>query len=175
MQPETTPPHAGLKTFLSKWLLVIIGVCMAIASAVISNYFIAKSHDQITEWEYQVKLAEQYIEETWENSRSLERRKDTAIILAISDREDQQVQQFIDDTLRLMNNELVNDYTYDTIQTSFDLYKFEVIERINDKYLELQNYIDQIRETRNHNDVLMNIALCFQILGLIFVLSKGVI
>ncbi|MBF7073462.1 hypothetical protein ISG33_08650 [Glaciecola sp. MH2013] len=156
-----------------KWWALILGVALTIASAIVSNYFIAKNNDMVAEWEREATTVNQQIDAIWENTRSLERRKDTAILLLIKDANHPESRAFIIDTLALFGVQQSTDLSYQLIQESFHEYKGEVLERIDDRFLVKQNYLEQAQTVRSDNDVLVNVALCFQILGLIFVLSRG--
>ncbi|WP_395339316.1 hypothetical protein PN836_014215 [Ningiella sp. W23] len=162
-----------MKKFLSKWALVMLGVALTITSAVISNYFIAKNNDRVGDWERDAANVGIQIEEIWENSRSLERRKDTAVLLMVSQGEHPQSKAFISDTLSMFGAKQETEHSYSSIQASYDAYKEGIIEQINEKFLIQQSYLEQAQLTKMDNDVLINIALCFQILGLILVLTKG--
>lgn len=166
-------PTSIAEKLVKKWGAIVIGVSLTIASAVISNYFIAKNNDLIAEYERDAVNVNQQMEAIWENTRSLERRKDTAIILLVKDHTHPESIHFIKDTLSLFGQTNQAELSYAGIQSSFNEYKGEVIERIDDRFLIQQDYLEQAQEIRNHNDVLVNVALCFQILGLIFVLSRG--
>lgn len=166
-------PKNRAKQIVKKWGAIILGVSLTIVSAVISNYFIAKNSDLIAEHEREAANVNQQMEAIWENTRSLERRKDTAIILLVKDHMHPESIHFIRDTLSLFGQTDETELSYKAIQHSFNEYRGDVIERIDDRFLIQQHYLEQAQEVRNHNDVLVNIALCFQILGLIFVLSRG--
>lgn len=163
-----------IKKFLSKWVLVIIGVGLTVTSAVISNYFIAKNNDRIGDWERDAANVGIQIEDIWENSRSLERRKDTAILLLISQPDHPQSKAFIADTLSMFRAEQGIEHSYVSLQANYEAYRENIIEQINEKFLIQQSFLEQAQLTKMNNDVLINIALCFQILGLIFVLTRGI-
>ncbi len=159
----------------NKWTPIVLGILLTIASAVISNYYIAKNNDKIGDWEQDASNVAQQIREIWENTRSLERRKDMAILLLVTDAEHVQSKAFIRDTLALFETaeNSMQDRSYESIQTAFNDYRSDVIERIDDRFFQQQAYLEQAQNLKVHNDMLVNVALCFQILGLIFVLSKG--
>jgi hypothetical protein len=164
-----------IKKFIAKWAVVFLGVSLTISSAVISNYFIAKNNERIGDWEREANNIAQQIEEIWENSRALERRKDTAVILLVTAPEHPHTNQFILETLSMYGADQQPKIDFDVLESSFDDYSELVIEQINEKFLVKQQFLDQAQSTQMDNDVLINIALCFQILGLIFVLSKGIL
>jgi hypothetical protein len=173
---ESAKSTSSAKGLIKKWGLVGIGVCLTIASAIVSNYFIAKNNDLVTEWEREVQNVTQQMEAIWENTRSLERRKDTAILMLVENAQHPESKAFVKDTMSLFGQGVGNDSeqaTYRIIQERFNDYKGDVLDRIDDRYLIKQDLLEQIQDINNDNDVLMNIALCFQILGLIFVLSRG--
>ena len=163
----------NIKVLISKWALISIGVSLTVASAIISNYSINQNNDEIDQLERNARNLAQQIEEVWENTRSLEKRKNTAVILLVQNPLAPQTRAFVIDTFELLNSYIPDDISYHTLERAFEDYKEGVITIIDDKYIVQQAYLDSVQSIKMDNDVLLNIALCFQILGLLFVLSRG--
>lgn len=164
---------SSLKGFLKRWGVLAIGVALTIFSAIISNYFIEQNNDAITELENKADGAGQLIAEIWQNSRSLEARKDNAIMLNIIAPEHPDTLAFTQETLRLLGYSGSHQGMFSDLNSAFEAYKESVSEQVDNKYFEQQEYLSLVKETKGNNDVLLNLALCFQFLGVIFVLSKG--
>ncbi|GEM_PF-6906635 len=164
---------SSLKDLAKKWGVLAIGVSLTIFSAIISNYSIEKNNDAINDFEYKADRAGQLIAEIWQNSRSLESRKDNAITLNVISPEHPNTILYTQETLRLLGHESGEQDTFVALNEAFDSYKESIGEQVNDKYFEQQSYLSLVKETKGDNDVLLNLALCLQFLGIIFVLSKG--
>lgn len=160
-----------IKRFFYLWTQIIIGVAMTLASAIITNYYIAKNNQQIALFNTKATAITSNIEEIWQNSLSLEQKKETALMLLITAPDNPISQDYASDILKLFNAKS-SELSYANIKNAFDNYKSANINQINDKFLIQKELEEKISVLKQDNATLMNYALFFQIMGLIFVLTS---
>jgi hypothetical protein len=161
------------------FIIVSIGVLMTIISAVITNNLLEKNNQKITNINKQESSIEIRIENSWQFLQESERKLDLAInILALRVQRNPSDRRLIDQYFnewfsRIQEEEVVGKKDVKFYISLVKKFKAKTTEDINDLYLEkisLEHERDKILEV---SMFLKNLALLFQILGLILVLSKN--
>lgn len=161
------------------WVLLSLGVLMTVVSAAISTYLIDGNRKQIDKVEKKSLTIVSQIDSLWYNAQLLEQKKDTAILL-LSNSSDLGTlfKGFIHDTIKstgLKVDEKLPDSNkdlYNLFLNKASLHKAVIINQINDLYLKKLEFDDEAIALNQENSTLVSIALFFQVMGLILVLSK---
>ncbi len=164
--------------YLASVVLISSGVLMTVVSAVMSNYLVTANNDRIKSLHDQAESIEQTIMQLWQDYQLFELKKDTATLMVAQEVEQQYLVTFIADVLNNINVSIPdapqnNDQTlYNLFLKSIAQHKQLTVDQINTIYGEKLDFLAQARELEQKNNGLSNVALFFQIMGLILVLSK---
>ena len=164
-----------MKTYIKPWILVLIGVIITIIAALINGFIISENNEIIESLESETANIETNIDHLWNNNLSIERKKDSAYIMALQNPNSELVHNYIIDTLRLAGSDKILDdkkNTFNILVNEVNLYQNEIIDRINNLYGEKITKEEQINQIKKINSKFTHIAFFLQIIGLILVLSK---
>lgn len=163
-------------------LLVWIGILLTVASAIITNNILEKNNKEISRINQEISVIERQIENRWQLVQDAGQKLDSAInvvasksIIQISGDSDIIADYFYDwfslnlgKSKKISKNSNIKDYI--NLVSSF---KKKSINDIDDLYLQKVTLESERQEIIDDNMFLKNLALFFQILGLILVLSKS--
>lgn len=170
------------KTWLSPWILVIIGIVFNILAAIISNHFISLGNEKLHHLEDEISRIDVRINSFWQDSQTIERKKEFILLFTQMGQvtHDPFVLQFI----RQFIEQLTVDYQLNppaSLSSPVDSQQFiemidksrkNIINDIDDIYLDRLMLEKQKQPIINHNSRLMSMALFLQMFGLILVLAK---
>lgn len=151
---------------------------MTVISAVMNNYLVTENNDNIKSLHDQAEAIEQTIMQLWQDYQLFELKKDTATLLVAQETSQKYLINFISDVLNTINVAIPSnmqnnsEQLYTLFLNSIAQYKQHTTDQINTIYGEKLDLLAQARGLEQKNNDLSNIALFFQIMGLILVLSK---
>ncbi|MCX4030082.1 hypothetical protein H0A36_01555 [Endozoicomonas sp. SM1973] len=164
--------------YLTSVVLILSGVMMTVISAVMNSYLVTENNDKIKSLHDQAESIEQTIMQLWQDYQLFELKKDTAILLVAQETPQKYLINFISDVLNTINVAIPpkiednSEQLYTLFLKGVAQYKQHTTDQINRIYGEKLDFLTQARELEQKNNDLSNIALFFQIMGLILVLSK---
>jgi hypothetical protein len=170
---------------IRRWMMVIIGALLTIASAFMSNYLIAKNNAAIEDFAASAKKLERSIDQTWQNTLFLDQKIDTALVmLNLVDKNKAattELEYFVNDSLEAVGIK-PEKTSFSTNSDAFSFFKNEVksykrrsLARINTLYYDKLEEESDALSVKNKNTTYANIALLLQLIGLIFVLAKDLV
>lgn len=187
-----------LEIIKKPWFFVLTGVVMTVFSAVITNFFIVENNDAIEKTRMKIMSLDRKIDQTWQNSKDVERLEETGTMLLLlsemADNDKKKAHSVKGATRyfeKVIRTGTVNPSTakkirdlieagkisevLDALFKIIDNNKISSVNSINDYYIEKAALERQKIGMEDRNSTLRNIALFLQIMGLILVLSNGLI
>jgi len=179
--------HAVLQQ-IKPWKIVLVGVALTVASAIISHYQLAKNMKNIEVLEKQIREIDQIISDTWQNMARFERDGNQALTLASLAEEGKTenmtlyIQRLIKksdvkadkvrrlERLKSQNQKEKN--VFAQILVLVDAQRAYITDKIDTLYIKKVGLQEQVQSLRESNTSSANLALVLQTLGLICVLSK---
>lgn len=175
-----------MKKSLKPWILVITGIIFNILSAVITHYFIGVNNQQLDEIQQKAGQFDTLIESQWRNKMEIDRKREFLLILLTQSRPDNgpSISAYIHDQLStLIEQQQLSTIVIDT-GTRPDFATIEkistqaihnIIESINESYLEKLEIESQQIPLKEKNSLLFSISIFLQLTGLILVLSRDIL
>ena len=168
------------------WLLILIGIIFNVASAVVTHYFIGLNNEKLEVISQQINNYETLIDSQWRMKTELDRAQEFLLLLLTlrpqdSTEQASKITQLISSKLQgiqqqsLSKPETIFDKSsldYGTIISTIDQARENIIDRINDTYLEKVAIENNLSPIKQDNAVLMSLAIFLQVTGLILVLSR---
>ncbi len=182
--------------FLKPWFFLSLGVIMSVASAVVSNFLIVRNNTEIEKAQMELSHMEQTIDYHWENYRALERKEDleTSFIILVNQENNPSairaaIKRYIEGIVRLgaltkeeattLEKQFENPKEIaegvNFLSRSVDRYRKNATDMIDELYIKQTGLERQKMEIVKRNNILRNIALFLQIMGLILVVSKDAV
>ncbi len=173
-----------LKT-VKPWMLVVVGILFNIASALITHYFIGLNNQQLNELEMKAGQHDTLIDSQWRNRTEIQRQREFLLLLLTQSEGEQlpvvrsiirqQLKQTVEQ--QKIGSEWLSDTTPIGIQAIEEiswLAASNIIDTINDTYLEKLDILQQVQPLQDRNALLLSFAIFLQLLGLILVLAKDI-
>lgn len=168
------------------WLLILIGILFNIASAVVTHYFIGLNNEKLEVIGQKINSFETLIDSQWRLKTELDRTQEFLLLLATLRPQDftgqsNKITSLISSKLKSIEQQNLNkpktilkksNIDYDTITSTIDHARHNIIDRINDTYLEKVSIENQLSPIKQDNALLMSLAIFLQVTGLILVLSR---
>ncbi len=179
-----------IRLLFNPWLLVIVGIAFNIFSAVITNYFIDINNQEIHAIDDEASSIELRINNYWQSRQDIERKREVFLLLLTQRGESEKLpkgsnQEIIFSYVRMFLTKLIEEYGLDkrlydddsllSAQNVMDITeqaKRQIIERIDDVYLDKIFLDKQKQPIASRNSTLMSLALFLQLVGLILVLAR---
>jgi hypothetical protein len=179
-----------IRLLLSPWLLVVVGIAFNIFSAVITNYFIDINNQEIHAIDDEASSIELRINNYWQSRQDIERKREVFLLLLTQRGESKKLpkgsnQEIVYAYVRMFLTKLIEEYGLDkrlydddsllSAQNVMDITeqsKQQIIDRIDDIYLDKIFLDKQKQPIASRNSTLMSLALFLQLVGLILVLAR---
>jgi len=161
--------------------LVLVGAALSIISVFIYNQVINKNHDEIKKLESSVIEKDEIIKSIWQNSISLENKKDISLTMLLTNQGERSlVDKFIKENFKRVginveNIPQIKNEAFSFLTKMADNKKEEILERINNLYLEKVVIQEKISDRKRKIDKFSLMALFMQIIGLMLILSKDLV
>lgn len=174
-----------MRKLLKPWLLVSIGVVMNVLSALISQTLVERNMRQMDSLMDQSDSVQLRIDTLWNNFRSLERTQQYYSLLLLTANSGEQLEaarQLVHTGLTqvIKQHELAatvepSSIDFTELNSILNAARNNLINRIDDIYLEKITAEKQRRHLHEQNERLRSIALFLQLIGLILVLSRDIV
>lgn len=175
-----------MRKLLKPWLLVLIGACMSIASAMITHHFIVKNNEHMQLLQGNVRQIEQTMASHWENVSRFERDGNIALLLVSqsANTNNALIPQYIEHLVHISASQMKQNDAQNIIQKADKQAQFDALLALIEKqrkhilhvidmlYIEKVEHEKTIAELDADNTRYSSIALFLQVFGLIFVLAK---
>ena len=154
--------------------LVLAGVLFNLAAALISTHFIGRNNERIDALRKQAALQSTRIEGLWQQRQDLERKQEFLLLLIHQGGPEDAVVRFARDWLNQRGADRRRAGPFDAARVIAVTRKArdELIDQINETYLEKLELERRITPLEARNADLMGTALFLQMLGLILVLAR---
>lgn len=167
-------------------LFIAIGVVMIASSALLTHFFVKQNNEKVEKITQEAAAMEDRIEYMWQQTKAIERREDFGTVLMILSRIDNkpevmpEISLYIKETLKIAGIENPDEVLpltrgnketwLGTLYKIVDEYKVRTIVKIDDIYIEKLELDEKKAEIIQMNSTLSNIALFFQIMGMVLVI-----
>ena len=171
---------------LRPWILVSIGILFNALSALITHYFIGLNDQRLEEVSRQSSQLQTRIDSQWRLKTEIERQQEFLVLMlnqvSLSDSpNDEHSLSYIRNRINNNLDQLELDWPriktdhqldYTTVEQASQALKVQLIQSINNTYLEKLELESQQQPIRKQNSLLMTVAIFLQISGLILVLAR---
>lgn len=161
--------------------IVIAGIVLTIISALLSHHEIRQNEQDIRALEQQHASHKQKIEHLWQQNQLVERQQDTTLLLlAAASQPDASsftqdtAHSYYHETLSITGANVEPHYSTDQLHDAVSAFQQRTNTLIDTLYLDNLSLEKDIFTLTTHNSMAQSLALFFQVLGMILVLSYNV-